>query len=139
MIQVGDGNGIDQFKVDQILSLLACEIRKTSNGTLVRELLLEALAAGAGRRDGVDDIIVSFSKDLTATFPAAMIGPPPGPWRSLKDDPPLFDSNYWIHFRGKHPFVASYDNKGWEMAVSPSKNRLNSQEIDGWKPLWGRS
>ena len=137
MIQVRDGDGVDQFKIDEMLCTLAAEVKKTSTGERLRSLLLEAVELGVARFNQDDDVIVSFPGNQTVTFPSGLIGEPPGPWTDIKVLRPQFDGNYWIMFRGKSPFVASYDNKGWEMVNSPSKNRINSQEIDAWKPRWG--
>lgn len=137
MIQVGDGMGVDRFRIDELLCTLAAEMRKTSTGERMRSLLLSVLEVGAASHNESDDVVVRFPKNQTVIFPAAMIGEPPGPWTDIKVLRPQFDGNYWIMFRGKSPFVASYNNKGWEMVNSPSKNRINSQEIDAWKPRWG--
>jgi hypothetical protein len=135
-IQVGDGNGIDQFKVEELLCALAAEMRKTSTGERLRWLLLASVDAGAARFNQDDDVIVNFPGQ-TATFPSGLIGEPPGPWTDIKVLRPQFNGSYWIMFRGKSPFVASYDNKGWEMVNSPSQNRINSQHVTAWKPRWG--
>jgi hypothetical protein len=137
MIQVGDGNGIDRFRIEELLCALTAEIKKTSSGERLRSLLLAAVEAGAAHFNQDDDVIVNLPGDQTATFPSGLIGEPPGPWTDIKVLRPQFNGNYWIMFRGKHPFVASYDNKGWEMVNSPSKNTINSQQIDAWKPRWG--
>lgn len=137
MIQVGDGDGIDRFRLEEILCALTAEMRVTSTGERLRSLLFAAVNAGAAHFNQDDDVVVSLPGGQTATFPSGLIGVPPGPWIDIKECKPQFNGSYWIMFRGKHPFVASYDNKGWEMVNSPSQNRINSQHVEAWKPRWG--
>ena len=117
---------------------LACRGIRDSEAKGIITRLLEI---GHARRLPRDDIVIPLTHDQSATFPAALLGPPPGPWTDMDEETPQFYGYYWIRYRGvKDPFVAEFDTKKWLRPRDDGavEDRLQRQHITAWKALWGR-
>lgn len=111
-VQVADGDGIDQFRIDQLQSRFISLVRATqrqNNKPELVEVIKELLASGRARRNAKDDIIVPIDTG-TMTFDAFLFGPPDGPWEASPR--PEHYGYYWVEYRGyKEPFVIEVDTK----------------------------
>jgi hypothetical protein len=136
-VQVADGNGIDQFRLDQLqarfISIVRNTTRRNSQSQLVA-VITELLAAGRAKRNEKDDIIVPIDTG-TMTFNSTMFGPPPGSWN---EGLPEHFGYYWIMYRGyKEPFVVEYDNKRCMTRTSDGM-KITRAHISYWKRTLGR-
>jgi hypothetical protein len=139
-VQVADGSGAEQFKLDQLRSRLTSLVRSNMGDLGKPELLAlvtEMIAVGIARRNAKDEVIVPIDGDggATMTFDAELFGPPDGPWEASPR--PEHYGYYWIEYRGyKEPFVIEIDTK--RTTRTSDGLVITRRQIIRWKRCRGR-